>query len=338
MQNNHIDEALLAVKDEIMKAAETVSTNTFSPAARSVFSPENLDEKIKFLVPTETPLRNRLPRAKGFGQATAWKKMVSKLHSNAAGGGTNTEVSFADAGAPTESAQTYQVVTAAYKLYGKKLEVGGLALAASRGRDGQPDMQAERERVKMLEVMLGEEESIISGDSGVVSTQFDGLGKQITTNSGTMSFLTVSGINNLIQSKIWPLSASPTLLVATGRQLQALTDSLEATGSIQRIVTVNGAAEGSMTAGTRVSKIVNAIDGTLIDVAASRYVGNNAFLLTEKSPAGENWIEMEDLIPMSRVDVPSSNFSYISFILEATVLKVIGEPFQCEITVGTGAL
>lgn len=337
MNNNQIDSALAEVSEAILKAAETTSTYTFSPATRSIFSPENLDEKIKFLVPTDTPLRNRLPRDKGFGQATAWKKLTSKLHSNAAGGGTNTEISFADAGAPNSTSQTYSVVTAAYKLLGRKLEVGGLALAASRGRDGQPDMQAERERVKILETMLGEEELIFAGDSSVTTTQFDGLSKQVTTNSGSSTFLTVSGVNSLIQSKLWPLGASPTLLVATGRQLEALADSLESGGSIQRIVTTSGDTTG-MTIGNRVSKIVNSIDGTLIDVAASRYVGNTAWLLTEQSPAGERWLAMDDLIPMSRVDVPSANYSYISFIVEGTVFKVIGEPFQVAITVGTGAL
>lgn len=336
VNNQIIDESLASVKEDIMKAAETIATSTFSPDARSVFSPENLDEKIKFLVPTDTPLRNRLPRIAGRGQATAWKVMSSKLHANVAGGGSNTTIAFADAAAPGETAQTYSMVSAAYKLLGRKLEVGGLALAASRGRDGQPDMQAERERVKMLEVMLGEEEMLIAGDAATNTTEFSGLGKQITTNSGVMTFLTASGINSLIETKIWKEGASPTLLLASGRQQRALADSLESSGSVQRFVVTQGETPG-VTAGASVNKLVNAIDGSLIDVRASRYVGNSAFLLTEQSPAGERWLEIEDLIPMSRIDVPSANFSYISFILEASVFKVIGEPFQCEISVGTGA-
>ena len=334
---NDIDSTLAQLQAEIFKAAETTGTYAFSPASRSIFSPENLDEKIKFLVPTATPMRNRFPRVKGSGQAAAWKKLTSHLNAGVAAGGTATEISFSDASAPNSTTQTYSYVSATYKLLGRKLEVGGLALAASRGRDGQPDMQAERERVKMLEVMLGEEELIAGGDSAVVTTQFDGLGKQITTNSGSMTFLTASGINNQIQANLWPRGASPTLLVATGRQLEALADDLQSGGSIQRVITTTG-DNMNMIGGVRLSKIVNSIDGTLIDVAADRYVGNSAFLLTEKSPAGESWIEMDDLVPMSRIDVPSQNYSYISFILEATVLKVIGEPFQEEITVGTGAL
>lgn len=315
---------------EIAKAAETVATNTFSPEDRSVFSPENLEEDIKLLVPTDTPIRNRLPRSMGLGQATAWKRLTSKLQTGSDGvsTGTNTAIVFADAGAPNETTQVYDVVSAAYKLLGRKIEMGGLAIAASRG-GVSPESNAfeHRQRIKMLEVMLGEEELIIGGNITTSSLQFDGLGKQITTNSGTASLLTASGIN-VYNETLFRAGASPTMLVAGVTQTRALADELQGSGSIQRIVVDN---QGNGIGGIRLAKIVNSVDGSLIDVLTSRYVGGNAFLLTERSPSGEVWIDMQDLIPMSRVDVPSSNFSTISFVLEATVLRVMGEPYQYEI-------
>jgi len=48
-------------RDLIMKAAETLATDTFSPEDRSVFAPENITEDIKLLVPVQTPIRNRTP-------------------------------------------------------------------------------------------------------------------------------------------------------------------------------------------------------------------------------------------------------------------------------------
>ena len=169
---NEVEKALEEIKGLIMKSAETNATYTWSPAARSVFSPENLDEEIRFLVPIDTPVRNRIGRVPGKGQAAVWKQMTSALHSNVAGtlAGTDTSIVFADAGAPNETSQTYGTSTAVYKLLGRKLEVGGLALAASKGRDGQPDMQKSRERIKMYEVMLGEEELLIAGDAALVQT------------------------------------------------------------------------------------------------------------------------------------------------------------------------
>jgi len=317
-------------KAEIEKAAETVATNTFSPADRSIFSPENLEEQVKLLVPTDTPLRNRLARTTGYGQASAWKRMTSKLQtgSDGSGIGTNTTIVFADAGAPSETAQTYDVVTAAYKLLGRKVEVGGLAIAASRGGVApEANVFEHRQRIKMLEVMLGEEELIIAGNSSSNSLEFDGLGKQITTNSGSAALLTASGIN-VYNETLFVQGGSPTMLLAGPRQTRALADELQGTGSIQRIIVDN---QGNGIGGVRLRSIINELDGSLIDVVTSRYVGGNAFLLTERSPAGEVWIDMQDLIPMSRVDVPSSNFSSISFVLEATVLRVMGEPYQYEI-------
>jgi hypothetical protein len=43
-------------------------------------------------------------------------------------------------------------------------------------------------------------------------------------------------------------------------------------------------------------------------------------------------IDISELIPMSQVDVPSSNFSTISFVLEALTLRVWAEPYQYKYT------
>lgn len=334
---DNVELTLSEIKDMIAKAAETTSTYTFSPTTRSVFSPENLDEKIKYLVPVDTPLRNRFPRVKGKGQHAEWKTMTSAIHSgmhstNYVPAGTSTTTSFADAGAPGETTQTYSSSVMAYKLLGRKLEVGGLALAASKGRDGEPDMQKSRERVKMYEVMLGEEELIIAGDVALRTNEFSGLNKQITTNSGAVTFVTASGVGSWCET-LFAYGADPTLLVASARQLQALADDLEKSGSIQRVTIAQGQQAG-VTGGLALSKVVNPVTQALIDVKPSRFVGLGGLLLTEKSPAGEVWIEMDELIPMSRVDVPSSNFSYISFVLEAVACKVIGEPFQLKFNTG----
>ncbi len=337
MASNVIDEALQQIKDQLMKAAETTATYTFSPTTRSIFSPENLDEKIKFLVPIDTPLRNRFPRVKGKGQVAEWKRMTSAIHSKShpsgnVAAGTNTAIAFADAGAPSETSQTYSLQSAAYKLLGRKLEVGGLALAASKARDGQPDMQQDRERVKMYETMLGEEELLIAGDVSNSALEFDGLNKQITTNSGNATFVTASGVGSWCQT-LYSRGGDPTLLVASARQLQALADDLSSTGSIQQRVITRDEVSG-VTGGFALARIINPVTQSIIEVKPSRFVGYGGLLLTERSPAGENWIEIDELIPMSRVDVPSTSFSYVSFILEAEALKVMGEPFQLEFSVG----
>lgn len=338
MLNSMIDGAIAELRDSLAKSAEIKTTYTFDPAARSIFSPENLDEEIKYLTPTDTPLRNRLPRAKGMGEAAVWKKMTSAVHSGmhpstSTTTGTNTSVFFADAGAPNETTQVYSTETEVYKLLGRKLEVGGLALAASQGRAGQPDMQKGREMIKVHEVMIGEEEAIIVGDTDNSALQFNGLNDQITTHSGTSTFVTYSGVGTWART-VWVYGADPTLLVTNALQLEALAHDLDRANSLIRSTVVNGQSQAGLVGGYALSQIVNPVTQSLIDVKPSRFVGFGGLLLTEKSPAGEVWIEMEDLIPMSRVDVPSANFSYISFVLEATACKLIGDVFQLKFTTG----
>ena len=319
----------------IMKAAETLATQTFSPQARSVFAPENITEDIKLLVPVQTPIRNRTPRVEGYGQAAVFKRLTSKLHSNsgAAGVGTNTAVAFADAGAPGETSQTYATVAYPFKLLGRKVEVGGLAMAATRNQlgnnavTGGDNMLTSRERTKAVEVMLGEEELLIGGDATANTLQFDGMGVQITTNSGNAALLTASGIGQFCNTAFLA-GGDPSVLYANARQNRAVADNLEWSGSISRAF-IND--RGNVTAGFRVGNVINPVTGSVIDLEVSRYVGGDAYLLQERTEAGENCIQIEELIPMSRIEVPSANFSAIRFVVEALVLEVIYEPFQMKI-------
>lgn len=335
MNNDIIGQVDAAVREQIMKAAELLSTQPFSPPSRSVFAPENITADIKLLVPKETPIRNLLPRVQGFGQAAVFKKLTSKLHTNSggAGVGTNTTVAFADGAAPSATSQTYTTVAFPFKLQGRSVEVGGLAIAASRGGTGSgagpvsgDNMLTAREKVKSVEVMLGEEELLIGGDVNTDANQFDGLGKQIVTNSGNAGYISASGIGSFCQ-QAYVNGADFTAAIFNARQCQAIADSLEKTGSILRaMITQDG-----VTAGFKVNNVINPVTGTVMSLDVDRYVGGNGFLLTQKDVSGENWVQVEELIPMSRVDVPSQNFSQIRFILQAMVLEVIGEPFQMTI-------
>lgn len=324
-----------STRETILKAAETLASDTQSPPDRSVFAPENITEDIKLLVPTDTPIRNRTPRIQGYGQAAVFKRLTSKLHSNtgAAGIGTNTAVVFADAGAPNETDQTYTTVAYPFKLLGRKVELGGLYIAATKNNLGSNPVVGgsnaldSRERTKSVEVMLGEEELLIGGDVDTSALQFDGLGKQITTNSGNAALLTASGIGNFCQT-IYDAGGDSSVLYANAKQNRAIGDNLEWSGSIQR---ANISNTGNVTVGYKVSNVINPVTGNVIDLEVSRYVGQDAYLLQERSVSGENWVQIEELIPMSRMDVPSSNFSTIRFVLEAMVLEVIGEPFQMKI-------
>jgi len=329
----NIEQTLAEIKDALAKAAVTNSTYTFSPATRSIFAPENLDPVIKLIPPTATPVRSMFPRTKGFGQAAAWKKLTSQLATGARGTGANPGgatgtgfiAGFADGGQPSSTTQTFSVVTAAYKNLGIDVEVGRQAIASSRG---YADVRDQLVRYKTLELMLAEEDMILNGDLAVNASEFDGLAKGITTFSGSLSLLSASGIGNQVQSPYWQYAPNFQYLVCNPRQVRALADDLQGSGSIQRIVVDN---QGAGVGGIHLAKVVNPIDGSLITVVASRYAGPNAYLLTVQLPSGENAMEIEDLEPMSVYEPATANHSVISRVYETSVLKIIYEPYQAKI-------
>jgi hypothetical protein len=321
------EQVVAQVEDEIKKTAVTASTYTFSPPTRSIFSPENLDPVVKVLVPTTAPVRAALPRTQGFGQAAGWNKLTSRLDNTASG--TNTVASFADAGQPNQTTQTFSFVSAAYKNLGRDVEIGRQQIAANRGGKLE-DIRAKLEQIKTVEVLLAEENLILNGNSGVTSTDFDGLWTQLTTNvnNGNGGYVTASGVGNYAQTLFDKGAEHPTHWIASSVQNKALSNALAGTGAINRIMLDD---QGNAVGGQRLAKIVNPVTGNLIDVITSRYAGGNAYLLTVTDATGQNWVEMEDLEALSVYDVPTANHSLVSRIYETCVLKVIGEPYQASV-------
>lgn len=320
------DDLSVQIQEEVQKAI-TTSTHTFSPSSRSIFSPENLDPVIKLLVPTATPVRGVLPRTSGMGEAASWKKLTSRLENQAQVAGTGVSVGFADAGQPNETTQVYEYTSAVYKLLGRDVEIGRKQISANRGRNIE-DIQAHMETVKTLEVLLGEEAMLLNGSAAANSLEFDGFAKSFTTNSGSAALLTSSGVSAYGQTLYEKGAELVSHLILNPRQNRSLSDQLEGSGSIQRVVIDN---QGSAIGGVHLKQIVDGNTGNLIDVVTSRYAFTWAYLLTVQSPAGENWIEVEDLDALSIYDVPTSNHSVESRVFEHTVLKVIGEIFQYKI-------
>ena len=310
---------------EMINKAVTSGTYTFDPPSRSIYSPENLDPVVKTLVPTATPVRNILPRVPGAGQATGFNKLTSRLDPGA--GGTGTGVGFADAGQPNETTQTYEFVSYPYKNLGRDVEIGRQLIASNRGRNIE-DIRASQEMVKTMEVLLGEENMILNGDAAADALEFSGFAKLFTTNSGSAALISASGVSGYGQTLFNAGADLISHLVLNPRQNRSLSDALEGTGTIQRIVIDN---QGSATGGVHLKNIVDGNTGNLIEVVTSRYAGAWAYLLSVRSAAGENWIEMEDLETLSIYDVPTSNHSIESRVYESTVLKVIGEPYQYKI-------
>lgn len=325
--NPDVEQILAGIDDKIQKAVIS-TTYTMAPPTRSIYSPENLDPTIKHVIPTSFPVLNLLSRDKGYGQVATWRKLTSRLDNQA--GGTGTTTGFVDAGQPSQTTQTYVLATAPYKNLGRDVEIGRQAIASNRGGNLE-DIRAHEEMVKTLEVKLSEENYIMNGDSAADATVFDGFAKSFTTNSGTASFLTASGIGNYCTTLFTAGSENPTHIIYSPRQGQALVDDLQRSGAIQRIaVTPEGAVGGA-----HLRSVINPNTGNEIQTIVSRYTGGGgngwAYLITKESPAGEQWLAMDDLEPVSLYDVPTANHSVVSRVFETTVLKVIADVFQYKV-------
>lgn len=312
------------IGDEIAKAV-TASTYTFSPPSRSIYSPENLDPIVAIIAPTSAPIRTALPRSTGMGEATSFNMITSRL--DPAAGGTGIKVGFADAGQPNQTTQTTVFTAYKYKNLGRDVEIGRQQIAANRGKNIE-DIRAKQEMVKTYEVILGEENLLVNGDATAETTEFSGFAKILTTNSGTAALLTTSGVSLYAQTLYQNGSEMTSHLIANPRQMRGLSDELQGQGSVQRIVMDD---QGRAIGGAHVAKIVDANTGNLITLITSRYAGAWGFLLSVMSPAGQNYIEVEDLEALSIYDVPTSNHSVQSRVYETTALKVIGEAFQYKI-------
>lgn len=325
---NDAEAVLAQLNDALQKAAVVQSTYTFTPPVRSIFAPENLDPIVKILVPVASPIRAKLPRTTGFGSAAGWNMLTSRLDNTAAG--TNTAATFADAGQPNQTTQVFAFKSAGYKNLGRDVEVGRQLIAANRGQKVE-DIRAKLEQVKTVEVLLAEENMILNGNVSSDALGFDGFNTQFTTNviASGGGYVSASGIGNYAQ-QLFDLGAeAPTDWIASSVQNKALSNSLAGTGSIQRITMDD---QGRAVGGQRLAKLVNPVTGNLIDVTTSRYEGSNAHLLTITDVTGQNWIEMEDLEPLSIYDVPTANHSVVSRVYETSVLKVIGEVYQLKVT------
>ena len=311
---------------ELKKDSTVASTHEFDPETRSIFAPENLDPVIKTIPPTATPIRSVLPRTSGVGQATSWKQLVSKLDpentKDMDGAVDESDIFFADADRPGQTKQEYTVKSAPYKLLGRTVSIGLQHAAMSQDYSPAED---EDTRVKTLEVLLGEEWAIIHGNSTSDNLQFDGLSQLVKTNTEDLdgADLTVDKIGDWSQS-IFNEGGSPTHLMVNSIQSRNLSDEIKGDGTMQRIVIGD---QGNATANLRVSDIVDPISGNVINILVSRYLGDYAFLGAMQSPAGENYIEMEDLIPLVQLDAPTNKFAKEKFIVESSVLKLMAEPY-----------
>jgi len=268
---------------------------------------ENLEAEAKLLIPTRTPIRNKLPRTPGAGTASAWKQLTSLGGGWAAGdqpgeGPGAVRAFFAETGAPAEHTSVYANKSASYKLMGTYGSVTGFAMAA--GANFQNQYATERTH-SIVNLMLNEENALINGDStstaapwgdGTNALAFDGLVNLITTANGTPSAQVATSVGALTLAhidaqliRLWKQGAQMPWILLNAQEKQSIVNLAQASGTLIRIMAT---ADNDAGLGLDVSWIKHPITGEKVPLIVSQFLAAGTIIfgcdaLPDGSPAAD---------------------------------------------------
>ena len=272
---------------------------------------ENLEAEAKVLVPSETPVRNRLPRVPGAGKASAWKQLTSLGGGWPAGdqpgeGPGAVRMFFAETGAPAEHTSVYADKSASYKLLGTFGSVTGFSAAA--GANFQNQIAREKANA-ITNLMLNEEHALINGDStstaapwgdGTNALAFDGLLALTATANGTPSAqvqtsvgaLTIAHIDAQL-TRLWKQGAQRPYLLMNAQEVQSLVNLAQASGTIIRVMAT---ADNNAIFGVSVTGIKHPITGEIVPILPSRFLAAGTIWFgSEALPDGSPTADVEVL-------------------------------------------
>ena len=208
-----IDAALTSI--QIKKGVST------DPVAGLSLVREDLSAVLTIMSPTTTPLRNRLSRIKGSGKAHSFYRVKPVSTPNGLFLGTDpAKMFFEKGGIPDSGTPTFDKIAVPYAQLG---ELATVTLFDIMSGQSYADVKKTQIQLKMVEVAKGEEWAIINGDSSTGPLQFDGLLKQITTNTTdlTSNALSLDDLNVAAET-IYDKGGTPTLIVVGTREKSVL--------------------------------------------------------------------------------------------------------------------
>ncbi|MFA6971371.1 MAG: DUF5309 family protein [Gallionella sp.] len=295
---------------------------------------EDLQAELAIMAPTDTPVRNRLNRIQGNGKAHAWYQLVPTSATEGLFLGTNPANAFFERGGlPNATQASYKYLSAPYVSLGDMIVVSFFDQMAGAT---YADVKKLQTKIKMINTALIEEWAIINGDSATNPLCFDGLIKQITTNTVTAAgtLFTLAQINTLAQT-IAAVGGKPQAIILSYRENQRFSDLI--LSSYYRLFQSGAGALADVPAGVAITKWVSPF-GTL-DIIGSRFlksgtaVDSSILMIDDKTVLDDgNALQMVDLMPISSIDLALLQTAYRTIICEFTVLQMTCEKFQGKIT------
>lgn len=286
---------------------------------------ENLSPFISRLTDKQTPLRDRLPREQGNGEAASWNVLT------AIGVGNSP---FAEGGTPTEDTSTYARRTSVYKELGKKKSISDRMLAAGRSFT---DQEAEQTEVAMREVIQDEEYFIVNGDTGVSALQFDGLKTLVTTNVTDDNNNALGFRTDLLDAAVALLvdtyGAVPTAVYCNYSMKRAINQSLS--GDVRINLDQSNEVSTGVEVGFYQSMIgkLPIVPTFAIANDTASFPGNTVsdiYVVVEKF-RGQNNLYMSDLYPLGKTMLARTGAAIQFMVNESTVLVVRAEEMVVRI-------
>jgi len=300
---------------------------------------EDLQAELAIMAPTDTPVRNRLNRIQGNGKAHAWYQLTPTVATEGLFLGTAPSNAFFERGGlPNATQASYKYKSAPYVSLGDMIVVSFFDQMAGAT---YADVKKLQTKIKMINTALIEEWAIINGDSAANPLQFDGLLKQITSNTvdALGAPFELEQLTALMQ-KITLVGGKPQAAVMSYRDNQRF--SSEILSSYYRLFQAGAGALADVPAGVAITKWVSPF-GT-IDIIGSRFLPNTGvagdiIIIDDKTVLDDgNAVQMVDLMPISSIDLALLQTAYRTIIAEFTVLQMTCEAFQGKIVnVGTPA-
>jgi hypothetical protein len=301
---------------------------------------EDLSPILALMVPTDTPVRNRLRRIGGNGPAHAWYQQIAQADTDGSlfFGTTPSGAAFAAGGLPVKTASKYRRVSAPFVQLGDQVNVTIFDQAAGRSYS---DLLQHETDVALMNTALCEEWMTINGDSSVNPLYYDGLLKQVNTNivdAGGVQFK-LSHIASA-QQKVYDLGGMTRMNVMSTRMKRKVNDLIVASYyGIRQMTSVAGA--NMFGGGINVKSWDFGYGDT--DLIQSRYMQPGAgtsggttetILCLDEQSSGKdgNAIEMVDLLPVSLFDLGMITSSHQKLVMEISVLKLTSPNFQGKVT------
>ncbi len=318
---NLVDEALATIR----KSIESTDVSGL------LLVREDLQAELAIEAPTATPVRNRLNRIQGNGRAHSWYKLVPTTVDEGLFLGTApSKMFFEKGGLPDATTPSYKNVSAPYTAIGDLVTV---SFQDQMSGATYTDIKKHQIKLKMVNVARGEEWAIINGDSTVDPKQFDGLLKQITTNTTDLAGvnLSLSDITNM-ERKIVTRGGKPQAVIAGYREAQRISELV--LGSFYRLTQAGAGSMSNVPAGVAVTAWDNVFGR--VDIIGSEFLRPEGIdelakliVLDDKTVLEDgNAVQMVDLMPLSAIDLALLGSAYRTLVCEFTVLMLACEAFQ----------